>query len=67
MQKLGKHELPQGSHATGAMKLRTAAAGKASEYGVHLAYTGGDWEKAYDNMGTYPPDEGVPIPYTGER
>ena len=51
MQKLGKHELPQGSRATGAMKLGTAAAGKATEYGVHLAYAGGDFEKAYDNMG----------------
>jgi len=46
MQKLGKHELPQGGRATGAMKLGTAAAGKATEYGGHLAYTGGDWEKA---------------------
>ena len=35
----------------GAMKLGTAAAGKATEYGVHLAYAGGDFEKAYDNMG----------------
>ena len=55
MQKHGKHELPQESRATGAIKLGTAAAGKATEYGVHLAYTGGDWEKAYDNMGgAYP-------------